>query len=363
MAKKLATDRALFAACVTLLGLGLVMVWSASSATAQEQYGSAYALVIRQTIAAVVGLGLLFAALRIDYRSLNRPQVIYGAVLVATLMLIAVLFLPPVNDARRWVRVLGFSFQPSEFAKLSAILFLAYHVHRKSERINDLLTSIFPAGLLLAWFAFLVYLEPDLGTAATIVFVGGTILFLAGVRLRYFTAAGMIGLVWLARAVFEMSYRRERIGAFLNPDADALGSGYQILQSLIALGTGGLSGVGLMEGRQKLFYLPYPASDFIFAVIGEELGLIGTLALVLAFLFVLWRGFRAAWNAPDTFGRFLAGGLTLAIVLQALVNLSVVTGIVPTKGIPLPFISAGGSSLVLTLVAMGLVLNVSQHAD
>ena len=159
------------------------------------------------------------------------------------------------------------------------------------------------------------------------------------------------------------AYRRDRIEAFLNPYSDPRGSGYQIIQSLIAVGTGGVSGLGLMEGRQKLFYLPYPYSDFIYAVIGEELGLLGAGAVVLAFLFFLWRGLRTAWRAPDPFGTYLAAGLTLAIVLQAFINLSVVLGLLPAKGIPLPFISAGGSSLVLTLVAVGLILNVSQHAD
>jgi len=188
-------------------------------------------------------------------------------------------------------------------------------------------------------------------------------LFLAGVRLRYFAALAVPAAYLLYRAVMVAAYRRERLEAFLNPWADAQGAGYQIIQSLIAVGTGGVTGVGLMEGRQKLFYLPYPYSDFIFAVIGEELGLLGALAVVGAFMLVLWRGLRAAWNAPDAFGTLLAAGLTLAVVLQALINVSVVIGLLPTKGIPLPFISAGGSSLLLTLLAVGVILNVSQHGD
>jgi cell division protein FtsW len=195
-----------------------------------------------------------------------------------------------------------------------------------------------------------------------LVVVGTVMLFLAGVRMRYFATLAVLGVPLLYQGVMTVAYRRERIEAFLNPWSDARGAGYQIIQSLIAVGTGGLTGVGLMEGRQKLFYLPYPYNDFIFAVIGEELGLAGAVLFVLTpFVLFLWRGVRAAWNAPDSFGMYLAAGLTLMIVLQALINMSVVLGLLPTKGIALPLISAGGSSLVLTLLAVGLLLNVSQH--
>jgi cell division protein FtsW len=280
-----------------------------------------------------------------------------------TVLLIVVLFLPTLNDTHRWMRVGALSFQPSELAKVAVVVFLAYHLERRRERVNEFLPSLFPALLLLGWFAFLVFIQPDLGTAATMVLVGSVMLFLAGVRLRYFAALAVPGLAVLYQAVMVAAYRRDRIEAFLNPYSDPRGSGYQIIQSLIAVGTGGVTGSGLMEGRQKLFYLPYPYSDFIFAVVGEELGLIGAAAVVAGFVLFLWRGIRAARRAPDDFGMYLAAGLTLAIVLQAFINLSVVLGLVPAKGIPLPFISAGGTSLVLTLLSLGVVLNVSQHAD
>ena len=363
MARKLSSDLTLGAIVVALLGLGLVMVWSASSALAQEHHASAYYFLIKQGLWTTLGLTAMVAGLRMDYRTLRRPALVYGALVVTSALLILVLFLRPVNDVHRWIRLGGLSFQPAELAKFAVILFLAYHLERRSERVNEFLPSLFPALLLLGWFAFLVFIQPDLGTAAALVITSVVMLFLAGVRLRYFAALAALGLPVAFQAVMAVAYRRDRIEAFLNPWSDPRGTGYQIIQSLIAVGTGGVTGLGLMDGRQKLFYLPYPYSDFIYAVIGEELGLVGAVAVVGAFVLLLWRGLRAAWNAPDAFGMFLAAGLTLAIVLQAFLNMSVVLGLVPTKGIPLPFISAGGTSLVLTLASVGLILNVSQHAD
>ncbi|MCU0242727.1 MAG: putative lipid II flippase FtsW [Vicinamibacteria bacterium] len=363
MAKKLTFDAPLLTVTLLLLGFGLVMVWSASSVIAQEKFGNGYHYVIRQGLWGVIGLIGMAIMMRIDYRSLRKPLAIYALIGFASVMLIVVLFLKPINDVHRWIRIGGMSFQPAEFAKLTLIIFLAYHIDRRVQRINEFLPSIFPASLLLAWFAFLVFIQPDLGSAVAIVGVGAMLLFLAGVRMRYFAIAGGVGLLALTQAILLAAYRRERIGAFLNPWSDPRGSGYQIIQSLIAVGTGGVTGVGLMDGRQKQFYLPYPASDFVYAVICEELGLLGAVGVLLAFLFLLWRGLKTAWNAPDTFGMFLAAGITLAIVMQAFINISVVVGLLPTKGLPLPLISAGGSSLVLTLLGIGLVLNVSQHTD
>jgi cell division protein FtsW len=215
----------------------------------------------------------------------------------------------------------------------------------------------------VAWFAFLIYNQPDLGTAATMAMVACVMLFLAGVRIRYFAALALPAGLLLYKAVMVAAYRRDRIEAFLNPWSDARGAGYQLIQSLIAVGTGGVTGKGLMEGQQKVFYLPYPYSDFVFAVVAEELGLLGALAVVAALVIFLWRGLKAAWSAPDAFGTLLAAGLTLAIVLQGMINVSVVLGLLPTKGIPLPFISAGGTSLFFALLSVGVILNVSQHGD
>jgi cell division protein FtsW len=363
VAKKLSSDITLFAITLALLATGMVMVWSASSALAEERYGNAYHFLIRQVLWACLGLAVMVAAMRVDYRKLRQPPVIYAAIGITTLLLIVVLFLRPVNDTHRWIRAGALSFQPAELAKVVLVVFLAYHLERRAERVNEFLTSVFPALLLLGWFAFLVFIQPDLGTAATLVFIGCALLLLAGVRVRFFAALSLPALALLYHAVMAAAYRRDRIEAFLNPYADPRGSGYQVIQSLIAVGNGGLTGAGLMEGRQKLFYLPYPYSDFVFAVIGEELGLLGAAAVVAAFVLFLWRGMRTASRAPDAFGSYLAAGLTLAIVLQAFINMSVVLGLLPAKGIPLPFISAGGSSLFFTLLSVGLILNVSQHAD
>ncbi len=363
VAKKLTSDLTLFAVGVALLGLGLVVVWSASSVLAAERHGNAYHFLVRQVVWACLGLIAMVAAMRLDYRRLRQPTVVYALLGVTTLLLVVVLFLPSVNETHRWVRLGALSFQPSEMAKLAIVLFFAYHLERRGGHVNEFLPGLFPALVLLTWFAFLIYIQPDLGTAASLIVIGGFLLFMGGVRLRYFAALALPGAFLLYKAVTTAAYRRDRIEAFLNPYTDPRGSGYQVIQSLIAVGTGGLTGVGLMEGRQKLFYLPYPYSDFVFAVIGEELGLLGALAVVAAFVLLLWRGLRAAWHAPDPFGTYLAAGLTVALVVQAFVNMSVVLGLLPAKGLPLPFISAGGSSLVFSLVSLGLVLSVSQHAD
>jgi cell division protein FtsW len=363
VARKVASDSILFAVTAALLGFGLVMVWSASSVLAQEWHGNPYHFLVKQVLWACLGLMVMVAAMRMDYRKLRQPVVVYSAVAGTAVLLIVVLFMPVVNEAHRWIRIGGLSFQPAELAKLTVILFLAYHLERKADRINDFFAVLFPAVLLLVWFAFLIYNQPDLGSAAMLVVIGVVMLFLAGIRARYFATLAVLGLPLLYQGVMTVAYRRERIEAFLNPWSDARGAGYQIIQSLIAVGTGGLFGVGLMEGRQKLFYLPYPFNDFIFAVIGEELGLVGAVLVLIGFVLFLWRGVRAAWHAPDAFGMYLAAGLTLTIVLQALINMSVVLGLLPTKGIALPLISAGGSSLVLTLLSVGLLLNVSQHGN
>jgi cell division protein FtsW len=264
------------------------------------------------------------------------------------------------HSARRWLHLGPASLQPSELSKIVLVLFLAYFLEQRSREVNDVGHTLLPVGLVSGVSMALVMAEPDFGTVLTIAMIVAAMLFTAGLRLKYFAsvALGSVPLVyWL---VFHSTYRHNRILAFLNPYADPLGKGFQIIQSFIAVGTGGIAGVGLMEGKQKLFYLPEPQTDFIFAVVSEELGFIGATALIAAFGIILWRGWRASARCPCEFGRLLAIGLTVMVVAQALVNMSVVLGLLPTKGMPLPLISYGGSSLFVTLVAVGILLNISQ---
>jgi cell division protein FtsW len=358
MAKKLSSDISLFAVTLILLGIGLVMVWSASTALAKERHDNAYYFLIRQVIWATVGLAGMVAAMRLDYRKLRQPVVVYSVVAATTALLILVLFLPSVNETHRWIRLGALSFQPSELAKLAVVLFLAYHLERRRERVNEFLPALFPALLLLGWFAFLVFIQPDLGTAATIALVGAVLLFLAGVKMRYFAALTLPALFFLYQAVMTAAYRRDRIEAFLNPYSDPRGSGYQIIQSLIAVGTGGITGLGLMEGRQKLFYLPYPYNDFIFAVIGEELGLTGTL-VVLALFAALGIGlFRIVLRTDDLFVKIATGGVMTWVLGQAVVNIGAVLGLLPVVGVPLPLVSYGGTSFVTLMAGFGILMSL-----
>lgn len=360
MAKKRAVDKWLFTTVVLLLGLGLVMVYSASSAVAREKGVAVNPFLAKQAAAAVLGLVLMLALMHFDYRRLRRPAVVYGLLGVALLALVAVLFQPEMNGTRRWFFVAGVSLQPSEAAKLALVVFLAYLIDKKPDRIDqpDLLA---PCAIVTGLTAGLVLLEPDLGTTVLLLGVAFTMLFLAGLGWRWVLGCAALVPPVLWALVLAAPYRRERLLAFLDPEADPLGSGYQPLQSLIAVGSGGVFGRGLGESVQKLHFLPHPHSDFIYAIVAEELGMIGALAVVALFGFLLWRGVRAGLRAPDAFGRFLAWGLTASLVLQALINVSVAVALLPTKGIPLPFVSYGGSSLVASLAACGVLLNLSEH--
>jgi cell division protein FtsW len=273
------------------------------------------------------------------------------------------LFSRPVNGARRWFAVAGFGIQPSELAKLIAIAFTAIILERRMHRVNELRYSLLPIAIVVGLLVGLILLEPDLGTALSLVLVIALMVFAAGISYRYLLGALLLSLPALYVLLMSADYRRRRLLAFLDPWADPLGDGFQIIQSLIAVGTGGMFGRGLMQGVQKLFYLPEPHTDFIFAVIGEELGIVGTTVVLICFCVIAWRGLRTAMHAPDGFGAFLALGLTMMIVVTAFVNMSVVLGLMPTKGIPMPLVSFGGSSLLINLLGLGVLLNISQHAS
>jgi cell division protein FtsW len=361
MAKKLAFDRVLFTTVALLICFGLVMVYSASAAIAHDRSPLVNPFLVKQALATVVGLALMICLMHFDYRRLRSPAVIYTMLGVSLLLLAGVLFAPQLNFTRRWFFLAGLSLQPSELAKLALIPFLAYQIDKKQGEVNRL-SLLAPVLLMTVLAAGLILMEPDMGTAVLLVATALMLVFLGG--LSWYWVAGAAALVppvlWLL--VMAEPYRRERFFIFLDPEKDPLGSGFQALQSLIAVGSGGFLGLGPGKSMQKLYFLPHPESDFIFSIIAEELGMIGAVAVVAAFAVFAWRGLRAGAKAPDLFGRYLGWGFTGVVALQALLNISVTVALLPTKGIPLPFISYGGSSLVVTLCACGVLLNVSQHA-
>jgi len=367
MPRKLETDRWLFLVTLALCLIGAVMVFSASAVTAREQYGNAYHFLWRQLLWLGLGLAAMIAMMSFDYRRLRQPQFVFTLLSVVLLSLMGLFFFDKSHDTHRWIRLGPASLQPSELAKLAVILFLAWFLEARrrphSFGVNSFQYTILPALGVVVIIAGLVLIEPDLGTAVAICVIALAILFVAGLSPAYLLGAAAAAIPIIYLAVVRVSYRYERVLAFLNPQADPQGAGFQLMQSLIAVGSGGWSGVGLMESRQKLFYLPEAHTDFIYAVLCEELGFLGGAAVLALFTFYAWRGLRASLRAPDEFGCFLALGITVMIVSQALVNLGVVLGMMPTKGISLPFISYGGSSLFVSLLATGVLLNIGQHGD
>ncbi len=362
MARKLKPDKLLFFATLALLSASVIMVYSASAQLAMDRYARPYYFLFRQVMWAVVGFGLLWGVLRIDYRRFKKPAVLWTAVGVTVLALVAVLFSEPINGTRRWFGIAGFGVQPSELAKIALIIFAAAQLERRMERVNDIFYALLPVGGLTAGLAALILLQPDFSTAFAVVVIVAAMVFAAGLSYRYVIGAALVLAPALYLVLASEPYRMRRLLAFLDPWADPLGDGFQVIQSQIAVGTGGLLGRGLMRGLQKLHFLPEPHTDFIYAVIAEETGLVGATVILLCFAVITWRGLHVACHAPDRFGAFLAIGLTTMVAIQAFINMSVVLGLMPTTGIPLPFVSAGGSSLLIGLIGMGILLNVSQHA-
>ena len=363
MAKRVSVDRWLFTVTMLLVFLGLVMVFSASAVMARERFGSPYSFLSKQLMCAVAGLVAMVVTMQLDYRRYKHPAIVFSFMGMTTLLLISVFFLDRSHNTHRWIHAGGFSLQPSELAKPALILFLAYFLEGKSKNIDDVRNTLLPAAAPVLVFLGLIVLQPDLGTAIACAGIAACIFYVAGMRMRYFGYAFAASLVPLYFLIFHVSFRRDRILAFLNPYADRQRAGFHIIQSLIAVGTGGITGTGLMEGKQKLFYLPEPHTDFIFAVTAEELGLVGAMCVVTLFGIFLWRGMRTSSRTEDVFGRYLAVGITSMVVLQALINISVVLGMMPTKGIPLPLVSYGGSSLFVTLACVGVLLNITKQAE
>ena len=360
----LSSDRIFLSVVLILIGFGIVMVYSTSGVHAETQGNELYFL-LRHIFSILLGLSVMTIVSVIPYTFFRRPGVIIPLLFFALSLLVLTL-IPgigaKINNARRWLLIGNLrTFQPSELAKLILVLYFSYYMEKKQKKITSFTFTIVPSLIILGTFCLLIVVQPDLGTAINLVVLIIPMLFIAGVRISHLTGAFLVILPIISVIAWTNPYQKIRLLCFLDPWQDPRDTGYQLVQSLVAIGKGGLAGVGLGRGQQKLFYLPEPYSDFIFSTIGEELGFIGTVVIVVLFGILIWRGMVIAFNAPDLFGTFVAFGLTLLIGIQATINLGVVTGLLPTKGLPLPFISHGGTSLIVCLAASGIILNISKY--
>lgn len=354
----------IFLIVTILVAIGIVMIYSASAIYADSAMGDSLYYIKRHLIYLFVGIVMMFLAMAVD---INRLRPFAKPLIFATIFLLLAVLVPHIGretaGARRWFKFGPINFQPSEFAKIAIIIYMADFAARRGTVMKSLLYGYLPALIILGAVVGLVLLEPDLGTAITISFIVFIMLFTGGARVAYIWASMLASLPVLYLLLFRVAYRRKRMMAFLNPWADKRGTGFQIIQSFVALGSGGLFGVGLGQSRQKLFYLPASHTDFIFSIIGEELGFIGTASIVILFGVFVWQGMKVAFRAVNTFERLLSLGIVSLIALEAIINIGVTAGALPTKGLPLPFISYGGSGLIFHLMAIGLLLNVARNCE
>ncbi|NLY42437.1 MAG: stage V sporulation protein E [Clostridiaceae bacterium] len=354
-------DFGFFLTVMILLSFGLVMVFSASSYSALNDYNDSYYVIKRQLIWALLGLFVMFFMAGFDYRKLAYLSVPF--LLISIVLLVAVLIVgTEVNGARRWLGIGGLSFQPSEVAKLAVIIYFSNSLAKKKDKVKKFFTGFVPYLLILGVIALLVIKEPHLSGAVVIVLVGLMLLFAAGAKIFHFVLMAIPAVAGLVVAVMMEPYRMRRIVSFLNPWEYKMKEGWQIIQSLYAIGSGGLFGLGLGRSRQKLLYIPEAQNDFIFSILCEELGFVGAATVIILFIILIWRGIKIAINAGDTFGSLLATGIISLIAIQVLINIAVVTSSMPVTGMPLPFFSAGGSSLVFIMMGMGIVLNISRYS-
>lgn len=354
----------LFNVTVILICIGVIMIYSASSIYAWERYNDSFFFLKRHLSFVMIGVALAFLAMSVDYRRL-RP---YARPLLLISFLLLVLVLIPglgreVSGARRWFRFRFLSFQPSELASIALIVYIADFIARRGSMIKSFWRGFLPPVIVVGTMLSMILLQPDLGTVIALGSVVFLMLLISGVKVSYLLSLALLSLPALYVLVFSVPYRRMRILAFLNPWADPKGSGFQIIQSQIALGSGGLFGTGLGHSRQKLFYLPAAHTDFIFSIIGEELGLLGTMAVIVLFIIFIQQCLKILKNTQDRFGYFLALGLTLMICLKAIINIGVSCGLLPTKGLPLPFISYGGSSFVFDIISVGILMNIARTGE
>ncbi len=358
--KRFWLDRPLMLATLVLMAVGLVMVFSASAMMAETRYGSAYLFFRKQLIWDVLGLVAMLLVMRLDYHRWQKwTRPLLGAAIAGLVLVLAVGRV--VKGARRWIHFGGFTFQPSELAKIALILWLASYLDRRQSQIKNFGNGLLPALMVIGAVCGLMVVEPDLGTPLMLGSVCMMMLFLAGIRIDHIAMVALAACGPLYFLLFHVPYRRRRLMAFLNPWADAQGAGYQVTQSLMAFGSGGFLGKGLGASTLKLLYLPDPHTDFIFPIIGEELGFLGAIMLILLFIFWGMRGWQVAKRAPDLFGQLLASGITAWMLLQAVINMGVSCGVLPTKGLPLPFVSFGGSSTLISMIAVGIMLNISSQ--
>jgi cell division protein FtsW len=361
--KKTTPDFILLIVTFSLLAVGMTMVYSASAIWAEYKFDDSFFFAKRQMLFAVVGIIAMFFIMNVDYWTWRTWAKV---ILIVCFVLLVLVLIPGIgnvrNGSRSWIGVGAFSVQPSEFMKLAMIAFLAKFLAEKQKLITSFKSGLLPSlGLVFTAFA-LIMLQPDLGTGTVMVGTCVVMIFISGARVMHFVYLGLLGVAGFVGLIASAPYRMDRITSFLDPWKDPLGTGFQMIQSLYAIGPGGLFGLGLGESRQKFFYLPEPQTDFIFAIIAEELGFIGGSFVLLLFSLLLWRGVRIALGAPDLYGSLLATGIIAMIAIQVMINIGVVTGLMPVTGITLPFLSYGGSSLTLMLMAVGVLLNVSRYS-
>ncbi|RCW62064.1 MULTISPECIES: putative lipid II flippase FtsW [Halanaerobium] len=363
MRKKL-PDLILLFTILALVLSGLIMILSASSVKAEQLFSNSYYFFINQLKYLVVALVLSIIIYNLKYKKLKELAPYFLLLSLGTLILVLIPGIGKIaGGSRRWLPLGPISFQPSELAKFTIVLYLAAYIDKNKDKMKNFKKGILPPLLVIALISFLILLEPDLGTAVTLAMVAAVMIFIGGIRISVFIFLGLISFLLSLGAIITEPYRRERLLTFLNPWLDPLDSGYHIIQSLLALGSGGLFGVGAGNSHQKFLYLPEPGTDFIFAVLGEEFGLLGTLFIISLYFLLAWRGLKIAAKVDDVFGSMLAVGITSMIVIQALINMAVVTSLMPVTGITLPLISYGGSSLVINLVALSLLLNISCYVE
>ncbi len=357
--KPKAPDYGVMLAVIVLLGLGLVMVFSSSFVKAEAINRDALYYLKRQAAWAGLGVLAMFALSRVEYWRWKRWAT--PVFFVNLVLLVAVLFTPAVKGARRWFGVGQYSFQPSELVKVTFVIFLAYLLARQPDAVKHLWRGVLPRLILLGVVFGLIMLEPDMGTAVSLSATVLVMLFAAGARVKHLVGIALSAVPVLGVLVAVAPYRLQRITSFIDPFKDPQGTGYHIIQGLYALGSGGLFGVGLGQSRQKFFYLPEQHTDFIFAILGEELGFLGAVVVVALFFLIAWRGYMVAATAPDAFAALLAAGITTMVTIQAAINIGVVTSSLPVTGIPLPLLSYGGSALLFTLAGLGILLNISRY--